>query len=161
MSLRKKPWNRVNAPVYSVVSHGSKGYNMHICTYVTPVSMKPKQYVVALYHPSRTLENVQENPEFILQLLGENQFNLITLLGKLSGKSIDKIDRLDKRNLLCEWKGFPVLKEALAVLQLKAIGSWEAGDHTCFLCDVLAYNNRHTGKALDLDELKARRIIRA
>ncbi len=99
MSIRKKPWNRVDLPVYSVSSKGITD-NMHICTYVSAVSMQPKRMMVALYAGTRTLANVTKSRHFVLQLLHEDQYRLVNQLGKLSGNNIDKISRLQKRNLL-------------------------------------------------------------
>ena len=47
--IRVKPWNRVDGPIYSLstAAHG-KG-NLNICSYVTPISMKPKRYIVGVY----------------------------------------------------------------------------------------------------------------
>jgi len=159
MSIRKKPWNRVSLPVYSVSSKGEKD-NMHICTYVSAVSMTPKRMMVALYHDTQTLRNVELHPHFVLQLLSADQYRLVNQLGKLSGKTIDKIARLEKRNLLSNWNGFKILKEVLAVMELKVINSMEAGDHKMFLCDVMAWKNLKDGTPLTTSLLHEKGIIR-
>lgn len=159
--LRKKPWNRVDAPVYSVVSQYGSLANMNICTYVTPVSMHPKLYLVGLYQGTLTLELVKKNPEFILQFLSRRQYPLVRLLGQQSGHKVPKIERLRKRKLLSEWKGFPVLEEAIALLHLSVIRQWPGGDHSLFLCKVVSYQNRHTGPALELSLLKQKKLIRS
>lgn len=157
--IRKRPWNRVNLPVYSVSSHGNKA-NMHICTYVSAVSMQPKRMMVALYEGTLTLENVQNSGHLVLQLLSSHQYNLVNLLGKQSGHAIDKIARLHKRDLLQEWNGFFVLKEALAVMELKTMAQINAGDHTLFVCDVAAYKNLNDGMPLTTQILHEKKIIR-
>ena len=157
--IRKKPWNRVNLPVYSVSSKGKKP-NMHICTYVSAVSMQPKRMMVALYHGTQTLENVEMTGEFVLQLLARNQYNLVNQLGKISGKNIDKISRLQKRKLLSEWEGYPVLKDALALMKLKVCNEMEGGDHRMYLCDVVAYKNLNEGEALTTGILGEKGVIR-
>jgi flavin reductase (DIM6/NTAB) family NADH-FMN oxidoreductase RutF len=133
---------------------------MHIISYVTPISMQPKQYIVGIYHGTKTLELVEKKPVFILQLLDEKQSNLIPLLGKQSGHTINKLERLRKRKLLAEWNGFPILKEALSVIQLKISATLEGGDHKVFLCDVMAYKNFNEGTPLTLDYLREKKIIR-
>ena len=160
MSLRKKPWNRTNQPVYSICSGNEGAFNMHIISYVTPISMDPKQYVVGIYKGTKTLELIEKNPVFILQLLEEKQSNLIQLLGKQSGHTTNKMERLRKRKLLSEWKDFPILQDTLSVIQLKASATLEGGDHQVFLCDVIAYKNLNEGNPLTLDYLRERKIIR-
>jgi len=78
----KRPWNRTNLPVYSVSSGLGNDANMHICTYVSSVSMEPKRYMVAIYKNTKTLQNIESHGEFVLQLLASDQFNLVKLLGK-------------------------------------------------------------------------------
>ncbi|MEY4702963.1 MAG: hypothetical protein RIR96_860 [Bacteroidota bacterium] len=159
MEVRKKPWNRPNQPIYSISSKGTNGFNMNIVSYVTPVSMKPKRYMVAVYEGTQTLDNVRLHPHFVLQLLADEQYGLVRLLGKKSGKKIDKIANLEKKKLLQQWNGFPVLKEALAFVELKVIDIVSGGDHECFLCDVVSYRNQKDGEELGLRTLGKHKII--
>ncbi|HCL06365.1 MAG TPA: hypothetical protein DHW64_10560 [Chitinophagaceae bacterium] len=159
--MQKRPWNRVNLPVYSICSTDGNGlFNMHIITYANQISMHPKRFVCGIYEGTKTLEHVIGCNEFVLQLLSEKQYRLVNLLGKKSGHQIDKIVRLEKRNLLSHWNGYPVLKDALAVMHLKAVSSFPGGDHTGFLCDVTAYKNLNEGNPLTLDTLREHKLIR-
>lgn len=156
----KRPWNRVNLPVYSISSKTADNENMHIITYASQISMQPKRFVCGIFNGTQTLENVTKQGEFILQLLAATQYRLVDLLGKKSGKKIDKISRLTKRAELVEWNGYPILKNCLAVMQLKVISTFEGGDHQGFVCDVIAYKNLNEGEALTLDVLRAHKLIR-
>lgn len=156
----KRPWNRVDLPVYSLSTTCGGESNMHICTYVSGVSMQPKRMMVAIYKGTKTLELVSGNPVFVLQLLSEHQFGLVKLLGQTSGKHINKIKRLEKRSLLDTWKGFYVLKDALAYIQLKTINTLDAGDHIIHVCGVSSFCNNLNGEALTLKSLRERSIIR-
>lgn len=159
VQIKKKPWNRVDLPVYSISSKGTEFDNMNIITYATAVSMKPKRFICAVYKNTKTLENVRLNGQFVLQILSDSQYALVRLLGKQSGNKINKIEKLSKRNLLSEWKRFNVLKEALAVMEMKVIHEMDGGDHVCFLCDVVAYKNLNEGKELTLNILSEKKII--
>ncbi len=159
--MPKRPWNRVNLPVYSISStDGNGNFNMHIITYANQISMNPKRFVCCIYEGTKTLENVITHQQFVLQLLSEKQYRLVDLLGKKSGHQTNKIERLEKRKLITEWNGFPVLKDALAVMLLNAISSFPGGDHTGFLCDVTQYKNLNEGHPLTLDTLRAHKLIR-
>lgn len=159
-NIRKKPWNRVNLPVYSISSKTESNSNMHIITYATAISMQPRRFVCGIYHGTQTLQYVEATGEFVLQLLAASQYRLVDLLGKRSGKTIDKISRLHKRKELDSWKGYPVLKNCLAVMYLKVLNSFEAGDHRCFLCEVVSFKNCNAGEPLTLDILRAHKMIR-
>jgi len=123
--------------------------------------MVPKRYIIGLYENHLTLKNVQETGELVLQLLSQDQANLVNLLGKKSGADIDKISRLTRRKLLSEWAGYPILTQSLAVLKLKVIKQFDAGDHIGFLLDVVDYKNVLEGEVLTLDHLREKKIIRA
>jgi flavin reductase (DIM6/NTAB) family NADH-FMN oxidoreductase RutF len=159
--IRKKPWNRVNLPVYSISSRFDNMYNMNICTYTSAVSMKPKQLMVAIYNDTKTLEIVNNSTTFILQLLAAKQYRMVDLLGKKSGKNIDKISRLEKRKLIAEWNGYKILKDALALIEFEVVNTMQAEDHTLFLCTVIDYKNLNEGEALTLDNLREHRLIRS
>jgi flavin reductase (DIM6/NTAB) family NADH-FMN oxidoreductase RutF len=159
--MPKRPWNRVNLPVYSICSQDGNGhFNMHIITYASQMSMKPKRFVCGIYHGTQTLQNVEAIPVFVLQLLSTHQYRLVDLLGKKSGKDLDKIAKLEKRNLLTQWKGFPILKECLAVMELTVVSRFDGGDHAGFLCEVKDYKNIQEGEPLTLDILREHRLIR-
>ena len=83
---RKKPWNRINLPVYSISSRFDTAYNMNICTYTSAVSMQPKQIMVAIYNDTKTLEIVDNSLKFVLQLLSAEQYRMVNLLGKKAVK---------------------------------------------------------------------------
>ena len=159
--MRKKPWNRVNLPVYSISSKTEHQANMHIITYVTQISMQPKRFICGIYDGTQTLENVTASQEFVLQLLHNSQYRLVDLLGKKSGKTTDKMRLLEKRKELGEWNGYAVLKNCMAVMQLKVMEHIDGGDHKAFLCEVVAYKNLNEGTALTLDDLRHHKMIRS
>ncbi|MFN3841121.1 MAG: flavin reductase family protein [Cyclobacteriaceae bacterium] len=158
-SLRKKPWNRVDQPVYSIASEAEGQVNMNICSYATPVSMVPKRFIVAICKNTLTLELVKKNPQFILQYLSQEQYKLINLLGKKSGHSINKIQRL--KNQVASYNHFTVLKDCLAYVHLSVLSWLDGGDHWCVLCDVESYKNMNEKEPLTLRYLKKKKIIRS
>lgn len=158
-TLRKKPWNRVDQPVYSIASAAGGSINMNICSYATPVSMHPKRYIVAIYKGTQTLEFVQQQQEFLLQVLDQSHYTLVNLLGKKSGKKLDKVKRI--KEPIAYHSAFPYLENSLAYIHL-VVRTWlDGGDHWCVLCDVKSYKNLNEGTPLTLDYLRAKTIIRS
>jgi flavin reductase (DIM6/NTAB) family NADH-FMN oxidoreductase RutF len=133
---------------------------MHIITYVTAISMKPKRFICGIYYNTQTLSNIEVSGEFVLQLLSDQQYKLVDLLGRKSGKTTDKIYTLNKKNELATWKDFYVLKNCLSVMHLKVLKGFDAGDHKCFLCELVSYKNINDGNPLCLDDLRKRKLIR-
>ena len=96
----KRPWNRTNSSVYSLVTRDIKNQlNMNICTYVSVVNMNPRSYVIAIDYQTKTYENLtKSNNKVVLQALSINNMKLIKKLGKQSGKDINKEIFLKKNN---------------------------------------------------------------
>ena len=129
----RRPWNIVNSPVSAIATYDrDHRLNMNICTYMMAVSRHPKQYCIAIEKDSKTLDNLFENKECVIQILHENQSNLIRPLGKRSGHDYDKLNYLIKRDLIQDWKSFQVLKGACAYIKLSIDHQHEVGDHVLF-----------------------------
>jgi flavin reductase (DIM6/NTAB) family NADH-FMN oxidoreductase RutF len=163
----KKPWNLINSPVYSVCTEHDGQLNMNICTYVSAVSMNPKQYLVALDYNTLTHKRVKEQGEFVLQLLSEKQATSVRNLGQKSGKSFDKNGFLmrkqktsDENYILQEWHNYRVLTHCVCTLKLQVVNSMDAADHEMFLCNVLAYKVWNTESPLTVDILRDQKIVR-
>ena len=155
----KRPWNLASLPVFSLVTPQGASFNMNICTYVSAVSMQPKQYMVALYHPSQSYRNMLQSNEAVLQLLHLSQAGLVQVLGKTSGAATPKCEVPRIKKHLHLWKNFPVLKDASAVLHLKKKEVHPCNDHSLFLFDVLAYRSLNASY-LDTKLLGDKKIIR-
>jgi len=158
-SIRKKPWNRVDQPIYSVSSRLGNQMNMNICSYVTPVSMKPKRYIVALYKNTLTLSLVRESNEMLLQFLSQHQYKLVPLLGKKSGLTINKLEKV--KDKIEYFENYPFLASCNAIVKLSCIEWIDGGDHWCALCDVTAHKNLNQFPPLTLEHLRSKKIISA
>jgi len=156
-AIRKKPWNRVNLPVYSVSSADGAVHNMNICTYATPVSMQPKRYVVALYRGTKTLDNVQRSRHFVLQILGTQHTSLVRGFSRFSGRDKDKLKSIGR--LLSDYNGFKILTDAIAVIEMRVMSVTDGGDHMVALCEVVSYKNISPAEVLTLDHLREKKII--
>jgi flavin reductase (DIM6/NTAB) family NADH-FMN oxidoreductase RutF len=135
----RKPWNLPDLPVHSLLTFGAENIiNMNICTYVTAVSMAPKQYAIAVYEGTKTLQNLETNNLAVLQYLHPDQIKLVRHLGQKSGMSFDKNAWLRKGDRLTTWRGYEVLAGASAWVELHQIDRISAGDHELFMFDVIA-----------------------
>ena len=75
--IRVKPWNRVDGPIYSLATTANGKGNLNICSYVTPISMKPKRFIIGVYKDTKTLANLEANPIGLLNYLAQDQANHI------------------------------------------------------------------------------------
>ena len=155
----RRPWNLVNSPVYSLATYRDGQVNMNICTYVTAVSRKPKLYTIALEHGSQTLENIEQSDHAILQLLRAPHASLIRLLGKSSGKKINKGIKLEKKSCLTIWRDHLVLKDVAAYLFLEKQHCQTTGDHDLYLFSVKHYSSLSDQDILMFQDLIDQKII--
>lgn len=154
-----RPWNLPNLPVYSLATYQGEKVNMNICTYVSAVSMKPKRYMVAVYHGTQSLENITVSKTAVLQLLGVQQLSLVTTLGKKSGLRYNKENYLTKKKLITLWHDKKVLNHCAGLMELEKLWAKDAGDHTMFLFDVKRFQSNHKN-VLTLDDLRMKKLIR-
>ena len=146
--------------MYSLATYLSGTVNMNVCTYVTAISMKPKQYAVAVYHNTHTLDRLDKSASAVLQLLSKDQIGLVRKLGKQSGKTVDKQRWLENKGVLTHWKDYQVLANSCAFLELKRNNRIQTGgDHDLFVFDLVSFSTKRDDQILDLQDLIENNII--
>ncbi|GFH55506.1 hypothetical protein CTEN210_11982 [Chaetoceros tenuissimus] len=155
----------VSMPVYSLASKSEDNRpSMNIVTFTTPVSVKPKLFMVSLYHNTMTKDSFLHSKYGILQLLNKDQKYLVQILGKSSGyDTTDLEDGLNPKEGKCQEKGYAwttenisfgqslkedegrnafreikVLPQCSSYIGLKLMNTMDAGDHVMALCAVVA-----------------------
>jgi flavin reductase (DIM6/NTAB) family NADH-FMN oxidoreductase RutF len=153
----RSPWNRITQPIYSLSSKSKDGDNMNIISYATPITLKPKNFMCAIDTSTKTYENIENSMEGVLQVLSKEQAKAVNILGKRSGKEIDKLDKLKDDTMT--FQGYKVLREALAFIYLDFYKEITVGDHNLFLGKVIKYSNNQEGENLNLQHLINKDII--
>jgi flavin reductase (DIM6/NTAB) family NADH-FMN oxidoreductase RutF len=157
----KRPWNIPDLPVFSLVTQNESRFNMNICTYVTAISMQPKLYAIAIYKGTQTLDYALKSDSAVLQLLNKNHFTAVKKLGQGSGFNYDKISWLQKKNMLDEFCGFPVLQGTCANMLLSKVRTLDTGgDHLLYIYKVEKYKSQ-SEHCLTTKILRDKGIIRA
>lgn len=156
----RRPWNIVDVPIYSLATYAGDRVNMNICTYVSVVSMSPKIYAIAIDYNTKTFENLEQSDTTVLQILNKKNIGLVRYLGKKSGKIADKHIYLKRKNCLTLWKGYPVLKDANAYVELKMLERKNIrGDHELFWFEAMNYRTVSEENVLMFQELVNQKII--
>lgn len=146
-----KTSGQINMPVYSVCSYNGPNFNMNLCIYVTPISKGPKRYAVALAKGSQTLDNVAHTQHFILQVLSTEHTTLVNSIDQSTG--LQKSELKAMRQRLSDHKGFKILKDAIAVMEMSVLSLSDVGDHMLAVCEVVSSKKISTGEVLTLDHL--------
>ena len=129
---------------------------------MTPVSLKPKQYAIAVYYNTKTYHNLFERGEkvAVLQVLHREQMDLVRSLGKKSGLKFDKLSFLERGNRLAEWNGRKVLAHACAYVELLLQGYKDiGGDHRLCWFVVKKFKTIQEDQVLTFNRLVDERII--
>lgn len=158
-SLRK-PWNRPDYPVWSLATDG-KTPSMNICTYVIPITLSPKHFIIGVYKNTQTLENIQTTEYCILQLLSKNQQSLVAYLGKQSGKKKDKYAYVLKKGFtLATCKEIDYIQESASAILLKKEKNLDSSlDHDIYLYKVEKVITNTNTSILTLQDLIEAKII--
>lgn len=156
----RKPWNRPDYPIWSLATQGEKP-SMNICTYVIPITLTPKHFIIGVYKNTQTLKNIENSNYCTLQLLSKHQQSLVAYLGKQSGAKKDKYGYIIKKGftlLYHEEVGY--IKESASVLVLKKIKNLESSlDHDIYLFKVEKTLINNDTPLLTLQDLIQAKII--
>ncbi|EFN59513.1 hypothetical protein CHLNCDRAFT_50078 [Chlorella variabilis] len=113
---------------------------MNLVTYASPISLKPRQYALGLYLNTLSWENMLATRTGLLQVLGEQHAALFELLGRTSGRDVDKLAELAARGVPVTRRpadGIPLLDDSLGWMELRfASEPVNYGDHDVVICEV-------------------------
>ena len=158
----RKLWNRPDDAVWSLSTLSADGVpNMNICTYVSAISLDPKLLMVAVYHGTQTRTNIAVGGTVLLQLLSQELAPVVRVCGQMSGKTINKIARLQKRYDIQQVDGFSYFKAAAGYMTLEIEQIIKtSGDHDLLISKVIKAKNLADVPLLTTTYLKAEKYIR-
>ncbi|KAA8496982.1 hypothetical protein FVE85_0711 [Porphyridium purpureum] len=152
---QSSPSPKLHSQVFSLATLNRDGStNMNIVTYVTPVSIHPQRlWALSLFVDTQSHENFTRSRVARLQLLCKDHARLVPLLGKQSGRHVNKVHELARMGVELENVVVPSEKSlednpAFALQVLPGIQGfvdlrWNperqvsripCGDHDLFIC---------------------------
>jgi flavin reductase (DIM6/NTAB) family NADH-FMN oxidoreductase RutF len=157
---KRKPWNAVDEQVYSISSLSEdKIPNMNIATYIVPVTMTPKRYMIAVYRNTKTHENIFKTKKpFLIQALSASQIGVVKNLGKKSGikQSKEKYISTLKPNL---YESLAYLPESAFVLYAIPESYSILGDHDIVIANIKKVIVNNSTNFLTTKHLQYKKII--
>lgn len=121
--------------VYIVTMRTKDRINGMTAAWVSQVSLNPLILMVSIAPARYTHDLIKESGYFAINTLTEDQKDIARHFGFKSGRKTDKFKGLpyfDAPN------GSPVLDGALAFFECRLIDTFNAGDHTLFVGEVVA-----------------------
>ncbi len=116
--------------------------------WITKVSNDPP-LIMASISPKRFIHNlIAEAKEFNVAILGEESEKMALFCGTKSGYNVDKLREFNIKTLKSSLNSSPTIKNALVSLECKLINSFEVGDHTAFIAEIVASSILKEGNQL-------------
>lgn len=148
------PWQLVSTPVYTVCTYSSElgRGNMNLLTYMSPCGLgtKPK-FSVALYVGTLTWVTVKQMRRLRVAFLTENHAPLFALLGKQSGRDVDKVTEARSLgyDIAMTSDKVPYPRDSLGYVDL-TVDNWiDAGDHEIAICSTVSHETfQHDDKQI-------------
>jgi flavin reductase (DIM6/NTAB) family NADH-FMN oxidoreductase RutF len=111
----------------------------------TSLSLDPPLVLVSLEQITKTHRLVQQAGHFGVTILEENQKQISD---RFAGRISEYRDRFDGLETFAMVSGAPMLAQGLAWLDCQVVVTYQAGNHTVFIGEVLAVKSRDTGQPL-------------
>lgn len=115
-------------------AHAGTRHGMTVSSF-TSLSVTPPQVLVAITNNARAHGLIRASGIFGVSLLAETQREISD---RFAGRISDTLNRFEGLETLCLQTDAPLLAEGLACFDCRVSGSFESGDHTIFIGDVLA-----------------------
>lgn len=155
---------RARVPVFSLATFNADGStNMNVITFATAISIKPEPlWAISLYKNTLSHENFFNfgGGWGMLQTLDITHIDAIDLLGKSSGRDVDKIRKMKDEGKIAlqvlpldalthdpsspanrsSTRSITLLSSSRAILSIQRVPSYDildAGDHDVIICRVL------------------------
>lgn len=144
--------------IHAITTVSGSVTNANIVSWAMQTDMLKKMVVVALYKPDYTISLAKESSILNLHWLGQDFAKHLTLLGRKSGREANKLLKIRHE---ADYRGCPVLVDAIGCLHLKVLNWADAGDHELAICWVEKQTVLHAEKEmLRLNYLREKRLVR-
>jgi flavin reductase (DIM6/NTAB) family NADH-FMN oxidoreductase RutF len=122
-------------------------HNLTTVCWITQVSENPLQIAISLCNKHYSLHVLKETKEFAVNFLREGQDEIAKFCGMNSGWNVDKMKQLGLATFAAKKISVPLLTEAIANLECRAVNFCPAGDYTIVVGEVIKQHYRE-GKPL-------------
>ncbi|HSR11752.1 MAG TPA: TIGR04076 family protein [Thermodesulfobacteriota bacterium] len=134
----------VRGVVVITTREGERVNGMSAC-WVNRSADQPFLIAASIWKENLTYDMVRKSGVFAVHMLRSDQVQLARHFGKQSGRNIEKFASVPYRT---GKTGAPILKDCLAYLDCRVVGSADSGDHTVFIGEVQDAEIVSRGEAL-------------
>ncbi len=153
MTSAEQVWVKTNPEIWVVTAAHESLRGGLVATFVSQASIVPNlpRVIVGLAKQHHTWGIIENSGVFGLNLVGEDHVDWVWHFGMQSGRSTDKLT-----DIATTWSsaGSPMLDDAIAWLDCKVEASFDTGDRTIYLAEVVAAESRR-----DTTPLTIKRVL--
>lgn len=136
--------------------HNNRRHGMTVSSF-TSLSLDPPLVLVSLEQVTKTHRLVQQAGYFGVTILDESQQQISD---RFAGRITEYSDRFSDLETFTMVSGTPLLVGGLAWLDCRVVVTYQAGNHTVFIGEVLAVKSEATGQPLLYYDRDYRRLDR-
>jgi len=126
--------------VVTLVTCAGRGVdNVLAVAWAMPVSADPPMVAVSISPKRYSYSLIEETGEFVVNVVSTDMLDAVWKCGTVSGRDVDKFKLAGLEKEASEAVKPPRIKGALASLECRVVDEVEAGDHTLFIGEVVAY----------------------
>jgi flavin reductase (DIM6/NTAB) family NADH-FMN oxidoreductase RutF len=126
-------------PAFLITCAGKDGRSNAIAiAWLTPVSVNPPLLAFAIRPQRHSYELLQENPAFVVNVMGYEQAVDVLFCGRYTGRNVDKFAMANLTPVDAGAVDAPAIAEALAHVECEIEAEYEAGDHVIVVGRVVA-----------------------
>ncbi len=125
------------APTTLVVTKRPDGkFNVMTASWVMPLSRNPPLIAVAIAPRRYTYECLTKHGEFTVCVLGPDMKDVAMYCGTVSGRQVDKIEKLNLKLINLSKVTVPGIEGSLAIIGCKLWKDYDGGDHRIIVGEV-------------------------
>lgn len=148
VTLTDKVMDRIVKGVAIITTKTEVKLNGMAASWFNRVAEEPFLVMVSVWKENYSHELIKKSGIFAINILSAGQVETARHFGRQSGRDIDKFLNIDFE---IKKTGAPILKDCLAFLDCKVFSSFETGDHTIFVGEVLEAGFQSEGQPLIFD----------
>lgn len=132
--IKKYPYRLLHPQPVALITSIDEDRKPNVCTvaWIMPVSIEPPLITVALQKRHKTTDNIIKTKEFVVNIPGNEQIDIVKFCGSKSGWDTDKIKEfkisIEKGKRLNTSR----IKGSVAYIECELYSYFEAGDHYLF-----------------------------
>jgi flavin reductase (DIM6/NTAB) family NADH-FMN oxidoreductase RutF len=124
----------------------------------TPISHDPPMLAISVSPKRHSHKLINETKEFTVNVPTQELLKQTKFCGSTSGRNHNKFKETGLTPIAARYVKSPLIEECIANLECKVVASFEFGDHTLYIGEVLAVHVEEKVFKRSLDIIKARTL---